>query len=117
MADEMMGGVPVKGRSGWQMETRFPLPGDRELCFSTYKRNDGSLCTTASVSKRSGQSRIFVVFQDYMKIIRRERVRCTSKAVQAQHLDALKDKAIVMAEVKAQYYPQAPEFNQMEDTQ
>lgn len=117
MMDEMMGGVPVKGRSGWQMETCFPLPGDRELCFSTYKRHDGSLCTTASVSKRSGQSRIFVVFQDYMKTIRREKVRCTSKAVQAQHLDALKDKAIVMAEVKAQYYPQASEFNQPEDTQ
>lgn len=30
----------------------------------------------------------------------------TDKTVQAQHLDALKDKDIIMAEVKAQYYPE-----------
>ena len=101
-----MDGVLVKGRSGWQVETCFPLPDGRELSFSTGKRHDGSLCTTASVSKRDGQSRTFVIFQDYMKTVRREKVRCTDKTVQAQHLDALKDKDIVMAEVKAQYYPE-----------
>ena len=101
-----MDGVLVKGRSGWQVETCFPLPGGRELSFSTRKRHDGSLCTTASVSKRDGVYRTFVVRQDYMKTIRREHVRCTAKTVQAQHLDALKDKDIVMAEVKAQYYPE-----------
>ena len=58
------------------------------------------------MSKRDGVYRTFVVFQDYMKTIRREKVRCTAKTVQAQHLDALKDKDIVMAEVKAQYYPE-----------
>ena len=99
-----MDGVLVKGRSGWQVETCFPLPDDRELSFSTSKRHDGSLCTTARVSKSVGVGRIFVMFQDYTKTIRREKVRCTAKTVQAQHLDALKDKAIVMAEVKAQYY-------------
>ena len=97
-----MDGVLVKGRSGWQVETCFPLPDGRELSFSTSKHHDGSLCTTASVSKR----RTFLMFQDYMKTIRREKVRCTNKTVQAQHLDALKDKDIVMAEVKAQYYPE-----------
>ena len=103
---ELMDGVLVKGRSGWQVETCFPLPDGRELSFSTSKRHDGSLCTTASVSKCDGVYRTFVVFQDYMKTIRREKVRCTDKTVQAQHLDALKDKDIVMAEVKAQYYPE-----------
>ena len=116
MMDKMMDGVPVKGRRGWQMETCFQLPDDRELCFSTHKRYDGSLCTQAIVSKCSGQSRSFVVFEDYMKTIRLENVRCTRKAVQAQHLDALKDKDIVMAEVKAKYYTQAPEFDQLEGT-
>ena len=103
---ELMAGKLVKGRSGWQAETCFPLPDDRELSFSTSKRPDGSLCTTARVSKRDGVFRTFVVFQDYMKTIRREKVRCTDKTVQAQHLDALKDKDIVMSEVKAQYYPE-----------
>ena len=101
-----MDGVLVKGRSGWQVETCFPLPDGRELSFSTSKRPDGSLCTTASVSRIEGLGRIFVMFQDYMKTIRREKVRCTAKTVQAQHLDALEDKDIVMAEVKAQYYPE-----------
>ena len=32
--------------------------------------------------------------------------RCTDKTVQAQHLDALKDKDAIIAEVKAQYYPE-----------
>lgn len=96
----------VKGLSGWQVETCFALPDGRELSFSTSKRRDGSLCTTARVSKRDGLGRTFVVFQDYMKTIRREKVRCTAKTVQALHLDALKDKDIVMAEVKAQYYPE-----------
>lgn len=100
-----MDGVLVKGRSGWQVETCFPLPGGRELSFSTSKRHDGTLCTTASVSKVHGLCRTFVMFQDYMETIRREKVRCTAKTVQAQHLDALKDKDAIMAEVKAQYYP------------
>ena len=99
-----MDGALVKGRSGWQVETCFPLPDGRELSFSTSKRHDVLVCTTASVSKRDGVYRTFVMFQDYMKTIRREKVRCTDKTVQAQHLDALKDKDIVMAEVKAQYY-------------
>ena len=101
-----MDGVLVKGRSGWQVETCFPLPDGRELSFSTRKHRDGSLCTTASVSELVGLGRISMMFQDYMKTIRREHVRCTAKTVQAQHLDALKDKDIVMAEVKAQYYPE-----------
>ena len=101
-----MDGVLVKGRSGWQVETCFPLPDGRELSFSTSKRHDGYLCTIASVSKCDGPFRTFEMFQDYMKTIRREKVRCTDKTVQAQHLDALKDKDIVMAEVKAQYYPE-----------
>ena len=101
-----MDGVLVNGRSGWQMETCFPLPDGRELSFSTSKRHDGSLCTTASVSKCVDLGRTFVIFQDYMKLVRHLNVRCTDKTVQAQHLDALKDKDIVMAEVKAQYYPE-----------
>ncbi len=100
-----MDGVLVKGRSGWEVETCFPLPEGRELSIRTNKRPDGTLCTTASVSKRDGMCRTFVMFQDYMKTIRREKVRCTEKTVQAQHLDALKDKDIIMAEVNAQYYP------------
>ncbi len=101
-----MDGVLIKGRSGWQVETCFPLPDGRELSFSTSKRRDGLLCTTASVSKRDGLGRTFVMFQDYTETIRREKVRCTANTVQAQHLDALKDKDIVMAEVKAQYSPE-----------
>lgn len=33
-------------------------------------------------------------------------LRRTDKTVQAQHPDALKDKDAIMAEVKAQYYPE-----------
>jgi len=102
----MSGGALSIGHSGWQMETCFPLPDGRELSFSTNKRHDGSLCTTASVSKCDGNIRTFKVFRDYMKTIRREKVRCTGKTVQAQHLDALKDKDFIMAEVKAHYYPE-----------
>lgn len=101
-----MDGVLVKGRSGWQMETCFPLPDGRELSFSTSKSRDGSVFTTARVSKRDGLGRTFVMSQDYMRTTRREYVRCTAKKVQAQHLDALKAKDFVMAEVKAHYYPE-----------
>lgn len=106
MDDALYDSAMYKGRNGWQVETSFPLPGGRELTFNTSKRHGGTLCTTASVSKRDGVFRSFVMYQDYMKTIRREAVRCTAKTVQAQHLDALKDKDIVMAEVKAQYYPE-----------
>ena len=107
-----MGGVLVKGRSGWQMETCLPLPDGRELSFSTRKWRDGSLCTTARVSKCDGMGRTFVMFQDYIKTMRREKVRCTDKAVQAQHLDALKDMDIVMAAVNAKYYPEGEAHTQ-----
>ena len=93
-----------KGANGWQAETCFPLPENRELRFRTSKRYDGTLSTTASVSRIDGSFRVHEVYQDYMATIRVERVRCTEKAVTAQHLDALKDKDIVMAEVKAKYY-------------
>lgn len=101
-----MDSVLVKGRNGWQMETCFPLPDGRELSFRTSRRHDGFLCTTASVSKRDGMFRTFVMCQDYWKTIRAERVRCTEKNVQAQHLDVLDHKDSTMAEVKAQYYPE-----------
>lgn len=106
MDDALYEGALYKGRNGWQVETSFPLPGDRELIFNTGKRHDGTLCTTAKVVKRDGLVRTFVVFQDYMKTLRREAVRCTAKIVQAQHRVALKDKDTVMAEVMAQYYPE-----------
>ena len=106
MSDALHEGVPYRGRDGWQVETSFPLPDGRELTFNTGKRYNGTLCTTASVSKRDGLSRTFVMFQDYWKTIRCERVRCTAKTVQAMHRDALKDKDTVMAEVMAQYYPE-----------
>lgn len=107
-----MDSVLVKGRNGWQMETCFTLPGGRELSFRTSKRHDGFLCTTASVCKSDGMFRTFVMFQDYMKTLRGERVRCTEKNVQAQHLDVLKYKDSIMAEVKAQYYPEGEAHTQ-----
>jgi len=107
-----MDGVLYKGRSGWQVETCFALPGGRELSFRTGKRHDGLLCTTASVSKHDGMFRTFVMYQDYMKTLRGERVRCTEKNVQAQHLDVLKYKDSIMAEVQAHYYPEGEEHAQ-----
>jgi hypothetical protein len=101
-----MDSVLIKTGNGWKMETCFDLPDGRELSFRTGKRHDGFLCTTASVSKRDGMFRTFVMFKDYMKTLRGENVRCTEKNVRAQHIDALKDKDIIMAEVKAQYYPE-----------
>ena len=106
MDDALYEGALYKGRNGWQVETTFPLPGGRELTFNTSKRHDRTLCTTAKVSQRDGSFLTFVRFQDYLRTLRREAVRCTAKTVQAQHRDALKDKDTVMAEVMAQYYPE-----------
>lgn len=102
MDDALYWGALYKGRNGWQVETSFPLPGDRELIFNTGKRHDGTLCTTAKVVKRDGLFHTFVVF--HTKTLRREAVRCTAKIVQAQHRVALEDKDTVMAEVMALYY-------------
>lgn len=89
----------------------IPWQGKKEL-YAVLLRDLKRTDTTASVSKRDGLCRTFVMFQDYMKTIRREKVRCTDKTVQAQHLDALKDKDAIMAEVKAQYYPEGEDHAQ-----
>lgn len=68
----------------------------------TYRFSTSNIDGTGKVH---GLCRTFVVFQDYMKTIRREKVRCTAKTVQAQHLDALKDKDAIMAEVKSSILP------------
>ena len=101
-----MDSVLINSSNGWQMETCFPLPDGREISFRTSKRHDGLLCTTASVIKRDGMFRKFVMFQDYMKTVRCERVRCTEKNVQAQHLDVLKYRDAIMDEVEAHYHPE-----------
>lgn len=102
----MSNGVPYRSSDGWRVETCFELPDDRELSFVTRKRSGGMLCTVASVHRRVGGMVVFTMYEDYMRTIRREDARCTYKSVLQQHLDALKDKAIVMAAVKAHYAAQ-----------
>lgn len=79
----------------------YPMPNieqNKELKIRTYKDNYGWLCTVASVVTTNGEWESHVMFVDYNLTIERTKVRCTAKAIQAQH-----DRVLAMLEdIKAQ---------------
>ena len=87
----------------WTSKTQIKLPNDYILEFSTSKRSNGVLSTTANVHKLEGNFMTHRMFQDYSKQITAEKVRVTEKAVRAQHALALQSLEQVLSEVKAQY--------------
>jgi hypothetical protein len=83
---------------GYMTETNIPLSDSMQLSLTTMKRSSGQLTTTAVVAIRDGQFFAHRVFHDYNKTLLSSRVaRCTPKALEAQHaqalqaLDAIKD--------------------------
>jgi len=83
---------------GYITETNIPLSDSMQLSLTTMKRSSGNVTTTAVVSIREGQFFSHRVFHDYNKTLLTSRVaRCTPKALETQHaqalqaLDAIKD--------------------------
>ena len=75
---------------GWEAYTGIPIGKSHLLEIRTYKwKNGGCLISNASVSARNGIMLTHAVFSDYNRGIKREKKRCTEKAILALHKESL----------------------------
>jgi hypothetical protein len=104
-------------RGNWKADTRIEfdagIGGDSDiggdsgkrqvLEIHTGKNHRGELYTSASVHKIDGAFSTFVMFQDFHKVMVATRIRCTEKAVKAQHDDVLSRIASIKQYAKQHY--------------
>ncbi len=91
-------------------ETFIPFGEERrQLNFSTFKRTQGGLITTATVVQFSEDGRTFKhaigfgVSGDYNRRLAVTKDRCTAKNVKAQHELMLESAGDILAEAQAWY--------------
>ena len=97
-----------KNHYGWSAKTEYPLEdlgveGVRVLTLSTSKAISGLLCTNVSAAIEIGNSRVFIMFQDYNKRLATTGIRCTEKNVRVQQTLCERDIDTYIAEAKQHY--------------
>ena len=90
-------------RGSWRAEDKFDLTVLRVLTITTSKVHNGDLVTRATVSTRDGSFLSHVMFQDFSQCMKASKVRCTSKAVAAQHGEAVSKLDELCESVAAHY--------------
>jgi len=89
---------------GYITETNIPLSDSMQLSLTTMKRASGNLTTTAVVTIREGQFFSHRMFHDYNKTLLTSRVaRCTPKALETQHAQALENLDVIRETVDHHY--------------
>jgi hypothetical protein len=89
---------------GYITETHIPLSDSMQLSLTTMKRSTGNLTTTAVVTIREGMFFSHRVFHDYNKTLLTSRVaRCTPKALEAQHAQALQSLDVIKDTINHHY--------------
>jgi hypothetical protein len=73
----------------WMAETMAPITDDLHICFTTMKRFDRNLTTTATVGKKDGFFFTYEPFKDFNQTLISSSTRCTKPAVEKQHSTAL----------------------------
>ena len=103
-----------KGYNGWTAKTELPLEGiTREdhngtcqaiLTISTAKTSRGGLATSASVAFKSGAFMSHLLYQDFNANYKTEPdARCTVKAVERLHDEALADLELIVTAARNHY--------------
>jgi len=93
-----------KTPSGYMTETNILLSDSMQLSLTTMKRSSGNLTTTAVVTIREGQFFSHRMFHDYSKTLLSSRVaRCTPKALETQHAQALQNLDVIKDTVNHHY--------------
>lgn len=108
--------VTRKDCSGnWFSESRVVVVPLLELHIDTRKVSSGLLVSSATIHHEEEGSLVHVMFQDYSRrLIQRKLGRCTAKAVEAQHNEALTMLEAVRIAVREQYglrgvaHPESP---------
>jgi hypothetical protein len=93
-----------KTHHGYMTETNIPLSDSMQLSLTTMKRASGNMTTTAVVTIREGQFFTHRVFTDYSKTLLTSRVaRCTPKALETQHAQALQSLDVIRDTIDHHY--------------
>jgi hypothetical protein len=76
----------AKELRGWTATTDVPVEGDLIVRFTTMKRSNGKLVTSAQAYRKQGNMISYVMFQDYNRtLITSDSKRVTAKVVEEQH--------------------------------
>jgi hypothetical protein len=99
----------IKGRDGWEAETRIELDAERALQIRTSKGGRG-LQTSATVIKPTPTGFTWSPFEDFKETLRDgQGLRCTEKTVREEHAKALTDVDLLLARAAAHYTKDATE--------
>ena len=95
-------------RNNWVAETTIEAPElgeQRFIRLHTGKNHNGELATMMSVNQWGEDKRSYThkVFSDFCRIVAREKVRCTEKAVTTQHQLALSHIAALKRDAAEHY--------------
>jgi hypothetical protein len=87
----------------WDAKTIVPLKDRQQLTIHTYKNHRGALATYASVGTLERGFVTHKLYDDYSKCFAAEAVRCTEKAVAAQHRDVLARLPTILDDITRHY--------------
>lgn len=87
----------------WNAKTIVLLEDRQQLTIHTYKNHRGALATYASVGTLEGGFVTHKLYDDYNKCFAAEALRCTEKAVAAQHRDVLDRLPTILADITRHY--------------
>ena len=87
-------------RGSWTATTEIELENNRVLEVKTYKSN-GRLATSASVGRLEDGFISHTLYVDYATRLHTSDKRCTSKNVEAQHVNELAKLDTILNDIKA----------------
>ena len=97
-------------RGSWTATTEIELENNMILTVKTYKSN-GRLITLASVGRLEDGFISHAVYVDYATRLCISDKRCTSKSVEAQHVNELVKLDTILNDIKAHYSKEAKNEN------
>ena len=93
-----------KSVHGWRAQTEFHLKDNRYLHYTTMKRSNGMVVTTANVVHAENGMNVFMPFSDFNVYVLSAKIeRVTVKAIREHHHKAVMKHEEVMAKLKAHY--------------
>lgn len=93
-----------KSFHGWRTQTEFHLKDNRYLHYTTMKRSNGMVVTTANVVHVENGMNVFTPFSDFSDYVLSAKIeRVTEKAIREHHHKAMMKHEEVMAKLKAHY--------------
>jgi len=90
-------------RGSWSATSTYEMADNRRLRIATLKNYSGAIVTNATVHLLKDGFETHLMYRDFHRNVFNSRTRCTAKAVEAQHAEALKGAAKLMEDAVDHY--------------